>query len=150
MVMFPGMPCVFYGTELPLDGTGDPDCRKTFDWTFRDQREEYRDNFKNILALKKQMALSGAEAEIAEQDGILRISREAEGECVMAYFNTCGKAKALNAEGGGTLFALNYDGKMIFNNGAVVVKNKTVKNCGGKISYRYLFAARLPQARLQV
>ena len=134
MVMFPGMPCVFYGTELPLDGTGDPDCRKTFDWTFRGQREEYRDNFKNILALKKQTALSGAEAEIAAQDGILRISREAEGERVTAYFNTCGKAKALNAEGGGTLFVLNYDGKKIYNNGAVVVKNKTVKNCGGKIS----------------
>ncbi len=27
-----GIPCVLYGTELPLTGDGDPDCRRTYDW----------------------------------------------------------------------------------------------------------------------
>ena len=28
-----GIPCVLYGTELPLAGDGDPDCRRTYDWS---------------------------------------------------------------------------------------------------------------------
>lgn len=132
MVMFPGMPCVFYGTELPLDGTGDPDCRKTFDWTFENQSESYREKFKAILALKKQTALTGAGAEITAENEMLRITREAEGERVTAYFNMSGKAKTLNLDGE-VLFGRGFRENRILNNGAVVVKNKISKKSGGKI-----------------
>ena len=126
MVIFPGMPCVFYGTELPLDGAGDPDCRKPFDWTFQNQSEEYKQNFRAILGLKKQAALTGVNAEISAEKGILKISRETDGECLTAYFNTSGKAKTVNAEGE-ILFAFNYKNNKILNNGTVVVKNKKGK-----------------------
>ena len=123
MVMFPGMPCVFYGTELPLDGAGDPDCRKPFDWSFKNQKEDYRESFKTILGLKKETTLSGAEAEIAAENGLLKITRSVEGESVTAYFNTSGNAKPLSIDGE-ILFALNYENKRILNDGAIVVKNK--------------------------
>ncbi len=28
-----GAPCVYYGTEIPLEGGYDPDCRRTMDWS---------------------------------------------------------------------------------------------------------------------
>lgn len=123
MVMFPGMPCVFYGTELPLDGAGDPDCRKTFDWTFAKQDETYADNFRKILGLKKQAALNGGSAKITAENGILKISRVNCGETVTAYFNTDGKTKKLPLTGE-ILFSLNFNDNEILNNGTVVVKNK--------------------------
>ncbi|MDE6411882.1 MAG: glycoside hydrolase family 13 protein [Clostridia bacterium] len=123
MVMFPGMPCVFYGTELPLDGAGDPDCRKTFDWSFKNQSETYRERFQAILGLKKQTALSGTDAEITAENGLLKITRKEDGESVAAYFNTSGKAKPVVIDGE-ILFALNCKDNRILNDGTLVVKNK--------------------------
>lgn len=121
--MFPGIPCVLYGTEIPLEGEGDPDCRKTFDWTFKNQKSDYKQNFKTIVGLKKHPALSGAEAEIAAENGILKITRRSAGEKITAYFNTCGKSKNIKFDGE-VIFGLNYENYRLLNDGTVVVKNK--------------------------
>lgn len=123
MVMFPGMPCVFYGTELPLDGGGDPDCRKTFDWSFKTQDQIYADHFRTILGLKKFNALSTGGARIEAKNGILSIEREQGQEKLTAYFNSSGTAKRL-VTNGEVLFALNKNNNMILSNGVIVVKNK--------------------------
>lgn len=124
MMVFPGIPCVFYGTELPLDGAGDPDCRKTFDWTFAKQDKSYFNGYKQILALKRQTALSGGNAVITAENGILKIERSYGGETICAYFNTCGRAKNVGTDGE-VLFALNAKDGKISNNGVIVVKNKS-------------------------
>lgn len=124
MVVFPGIPCVFYGTELPLDGAGDPDCRKTFDWTFSSQDGEYARNFKKILALKRQSALRGGSAAVTAENGILKITRNGDGEKISAYFNTCGRAVSVGICGE-ALFALNFSDGRILNDGVIVVKNKS-------------------------
>ena len=121
--VFPGMPCVFYGTELPLDGGGDPDCRQTFDWTFSKQSGDYAENFKIILGLKRHPALTGGNAVITAGNGILKIARENGGERITAYFNTCGKAKSVAPEGE-ILFSLNFKDGKIYDNGTVVVKDR--------------------------
>ncbi len=124
-VMFPGMPCVLYGTEIPLDGGGDPDCRKPFDWNFQNGSEEFAANFKAVLGLKKQRALTGERAEITAENGLLKITRTADGESVTAYFNTSGRAKKADV-GGDVILGLNFKDGKILNDGAVVVKN--IKN----------------------
>lgn len=121
IVMFPGMPCVFYGTEIPLDGDGDPDCRQPFDWTFRNQTQDYAAKFKEIIALKNKCAFKGVRAEITAENGVLKITRESEDGSVTAFFNASGRAKKI--EIGGVIFALNYKDGKILNDGTVVVKN---------------------------
>ena len=86
-----GMPCVLYGTELPLTGDGDPDCRRTYDWA----RKPRHALFLRELARMRRTLPEGdfyAEAE----DGALVLVRENEKERVKAYF---GKGK-----GGEVLF----------------------------------------------
>lgn len=124
-VMFPGMPCVFYGTEIPLDGGGDPDCRQPFDWTFKDRAGEYYSNFKRIISLKNLCGFENARAEITADNGLLKIVRKARGGYVAAYFNTSGTAKRAEADGD-IIFALNYSDGKLLNDGTVVVKN--IKN----------------------
>ena len=122
IVMFPGIPCVFYGTEIPLDGDGDPDCRQPFDWTFKNQTQEYAAKFRAVIGLKSECAFKGARADIAAENGILKITRKTDGGSVTAYFNTSGRAKKI-AVGGSVIFSLNYENGRILNDGTVVVKN---------------------------
>lgn len=125
VVMFPGMPCVFYGTEIPLDGGGDPDCRRPFDWTFKNRSPFYKEKFNRVIGLKKQCAFSDASAEISEEDGLLKIIRKTDGGTVCAYFNTSGSDKKIRPDGK-TLFSINYSDGIISNDGSVVVEN--IKN----------------------
>ncbi|MBF3320977.1 maltodextrin glucosidase, partial [Leptospira borgpetersenii serovar Hardjo-bovis] len=46
---WPGVPCVYYGDEVGLDGNNDPFCRKPFPW-----RAEQQD--RALLALYQRMA----------------------------------------------------------------------------------------------
>ncbi len=119
---FPGIPCVFYGTELPLDGAGDPDCRKTFDWTFKNRDCDFLNVFKAVLALKKEGALKGgAVKSVTAENGMLVIVRENEHGKITAYFNTGGKSRRLEC-GGSVLVSINYKNNRLLNNGALVVK----------------------------
>ena len=53
LIYFPGMPCIYYGTEIPLDGGYDPDSRRCFPWDRINESKEYIKHFKKILKLKK-------------------------------------------------------------------------------------------------
>lgn len=121
-VMFLGMPCVLYGTEIPLDGGGDPDCRRPFDWTFGSQTADYAEKFGQILGLKKTCSFINSRAEISAENGVLKILRETADGTVTAYFNTCGRAKKISFEGD-VIFSLNFENGKILNGGAAVVKN---------------------------
>lgn len=46
---WPGVPCIYYGDEVGLDGANDPFCRKPFPWDKRQQDTE-------LLALYQRMA----------------------------------------------------------------------------------------------
>lgn len=123
--LFPGIPCVFYGTELPLDGGGDPDCRRPFDWTFSLQTTDYAEKFKQIVALKNECRFTDARAEITAENGILKITRKVEGGVVCAYFNTGGSAKKIDTDGK-VIFALNFENGKLLNDGTVVVTKPCV------------------------
>ncbi len=57
MVMtMPGVPCIFYGDELAIEGYGDPFCRMCFPWDKMDEVDsmgEMRGWIKNLIALRK-------------------------------------------------------------------------------------------------
>ena len=76
-----GMPCVLYGTELPLTGDGDPDCRRTYDWTEKPRHAL----FLRELA-KTRKSLPDGEFYATTEHGILVLVRENETERVKAYF----------------------------------------------------------------
>ncbi len=76
-----GMPCVFYGTELPLTGDGDPDCRRTYDWAKKPRYAAY------LEALARfRRSLPEGEFYAQTEQGVLVLVRENDKERVKAYF----------------------------------------------------------------
>lgn len=122
LVLFPGMPCMYYGTELPLDGGGDPDCRRTFDWTFVSQKKAYFTRYKQILALKKEECAQRGYTEIKAENGFLMIVRESTSERITAVFNM--ETARSFASAGKILYEQNYGGSTLHKNGVLVYKEK--------------------------
>ena len=47
---FPGMPCIYYGDEVGLDGYGDPLCRKTYPWG--NENKDLLEWYKKIISIR--------------------------------------------------------------------------------------------------
>ena len=43
LYLFPGAPCIYYGTEILMPGGYDPDCRRCMDWDKAENSGEYGD-----------------------------------------------------------------------------------------------------------
>ncbi|HET9620936.1 MAG TPA: maltodextrin glucosidase [Kofleriaceae bacterium] len=56
MFTFPGVPCVYYGDEIGLEGGGDPDCRRCFDWDRAHWHAELHAHYRQLIAWRKQRA----------------------------------------------------------------------------------------------
>ncbi|MEA2002235.1 MAG: glycoside hydrolase family 13 protein [Actinomycetota bacterium] len=49
---FPGAPCVYYGTEVGVTGSLDPDCRRAFPWDERQWDTELLTAHRSLIALR--------------------------------------------------------------------------------------------------
>ena len=77
MFFYPGIPCVYYGDEIGMEGGYDPDCRRTFDWKAENWDKETRNLIRQLMRLKKEPALSEGTFEIDEKEGIITFTRRA-------------------------------------------------------------------------
>ena len=70
----PGIPCIFYGDELGMEGYGDPYCRGTYPWGKGDQT--LLKFYQELAAVRvANRAAFAADCTIAEQDGLLILER---------------------------------------------------------------------------
>jgi glycosidase len=49
-----GAPHVYYGDEIAMEGGADPDCRRPFDWRWKDEaaRKEMHDWYRSLIRLR--------------------------------------------------------------------------------------------------
>jgi len=53
---YPGVPCVYYGDEVGLEGGADPDCRKCMEWDADKQDADLLAFYKRLIALRRSQA----------------------------------------------------------------------------------------------
>lgn len=53
MLTYPGMPMMYYGTEIALEGKDDPDCRRPYPWHRRDEKQALLDEIRTLTHLRK-------------------------------------------------------------------------------------------------
>ncbi len=67
---FPGVPCIYYGDEVGMNGEGDPDCRKCMVWEPEEQNAGLLRFYSETIALRKaHEALRGAEIAFLQAGG---------------------------------------------------------------------------------
>ena len=94
MFFYPGIPSVYYGDEIGLQGGYDPDCRRCFDWEHDFSETETWQLIHKLAVLKTQPALSIGVFDINESDGVLTITRKAPEQSIQLMVNTTDKVAA--------------------------------------------------------
>ncbi|MGT2932771.1 glycoside hydrolase family 13 protein [Streptococcus catagoni] len=69
---FMGIPCIYYGTELAMEGGYDPDCRRGFNWDNKEWDQDFFKKVKSIIALRQLDLI---------QEG--RITIDSQGDCLL-------------------------------------------------------------------
>lgn len=77
LFIFPGMPCIFYGTEFFTEGGYDPDCRRCMDWKGYEEGkyDESVELIKLLANLRKEYNLASMEAVVYAEGDILVVKR---------------------------------------------------------------------------
>ena len=115
----PGSPCVYYGTELALEGGRDPDCRRCMPWDEldTDAGRARLDAMRSLIALRRtEPDLQGSEVTFCPGSGrLVRYRRGSVEVCLNA-----GTAPAALMPGGTALFARGWDGRTLAPGGTLV------------------------------
>ncbi|MFD1392815.1 glycoside hydrolase family 13 protein [Lacticaseibacillus jixianensis] len=93
-----GMPCIYYGTEMGMDGENDPDCRRPMDWS-KYQGPVWQ-RVQALVAFRRAHAKTlgtGTTSLTVDPNGLIKVERTGE-EHVVGYFNTTDAAVKVAVE----------------------------------------------------
>lgn len=109
-MVFPGAPCLYYGTEICLEGGYDPDSRRCFDWEESHWDKRVMDTIRRLAALRKREALQYGSVSLEEENDMLCIRRRGKEKEICLYINLSGTEKLLAREEGKTIDVLCANG----------------------------------------
>lgn len=119
----PGSPCIYYGTELEMEGGPDPDCRRCMPWEELDTPagKASHDALQALIALRRQEpALQGREIAFDPGPGrLVRYRRGNPAEALEICLNAGSQPQPL-APGGEKLFCRGWDGGVLAPGGILI------------------------------
>lgn len=96
---YPGVPSIYYGDEIGLEGGRDPDCRRAFPWDPANWKPGLHDWVKALVAVRKGSAAlcDGDYRPLLTRDtpAAYAFARCLGEECVLAAFNACAEPAVL-------------------------------------------------------
>ena len=104
LMTMPGSPCLYYGTEIAMEGGHDPDCRKTMPWKDIEAGKfgEHQAFTKALIALRKAYPQLRDEKVIWHHDGayprLVCYDRPGEEKTLRVYINATEKDIPLDAQ----------------------------------------------------
>lgn len=122
----PGSPCIYYGTEIALDGAHDPDCRRCMPWE-EVERGAWRDRIESMKRLtglrREEKCLREPEIFFPNRIGSARcveyVRRDLAGNEIEVLLN-CGACSVEPGPGGEVLFARNYENGKLGGKGTLI------------------------------
>lgn len=97
---FPGAPCIYYGDEVGMDGSHDPDCRKSFPWDESKWDHELRDYVNACITLRKaHPALrTGGYNKVYMADGVFAFKRTTANEVLVVILNASEESRTIKMD----------------------------------------------------
>lgn len=128
MFTMPGTVCIYYGTELALEGGHDPDCRRCMPWTDINKGKYYKqiELMKSLISLRKEYKELRSNQynfiHIPDNDRIICYERYCEDSKrrIMVILNCSKEEYGLNISNSQILFSLEYENKILSPNGVVI------------------------------
>lgn len=122
----PGSPCIYYGTEIAMEGAHDPDCRRCMPWDEIESREnkEKISTMQSLIMLRRKekacRSLHFHFPHIYENERCVEyIKIDEEGERIEVLINASDKDVKVN-EAGEVLFARKFEGDILGINGTLI------------------------------
>ncbi len=90
-----GAPHIYYGDEVLMDGGGDPDCRRTFNWEWAEDppRVALHDDFREFLAIRQEHVClrRGSFETLLADDGVYAFLRKSDQDVAVVALNARGR-----------------------------------------------------------
>lgn len=92
LFLYTGAPCIFYGTEILMDGGYDPDCRRCMDWNRTGMNGDCSDIYvliQKLASLREKENLAEGKLRIfAKEDVLFLVNKNEQREVMLAINNT--------------------------------------------------------------
>ena len=85
LFMFPGVPCIYYGTENRMEGGYDPDSRRCMDWNLEFKNNPTKLLIRRLTSLKRK--IKDSDVRIYSSDGLLIVDRLAKNNLYRLVIN---------------------------------------------------------------
>lgn len=99
MTMYMGAPCIYYGTEICLEGGYDPDNRRCFDWEEKNWDISFMEAIKKLFLLKQKSVLQKGDIHIYYDENLCYISRIYESKEILLITNQSGETVSFQKNG---------------------------------------------------
>lgn len=122
-----GSPCIYYGTEIALEGSYDPDCRRCMPWSDVEKGKfaDITDNIKKLISIRKAnpsaRSMNTSFAHCGNR--VFEYTKSDNSGSITVVMN-CGKADKNVSAKGEVLFANKYNNSVLEKDGVVVFKTK--------------------------
>lgn len=95
-MVFMGAPCLYYGTEICMEGGYDPDSRRCFDWDETHWDKEVWNKIQELITIHKRKEIRDGEVRVYEKQEMLLVERKLAGEKVTLYINMTDREKEVS------------------------------------------------------
>ena len=121
LMFYPGVPQIYYGDEIFMEGNMDPDCRRGMEWNSKEFESENHKFLLEILKLRNLDSLKFGNCKFGIKNEVSFISRWIDNESYTLYFSN--KAVDFDCKGS-IILKHNFTNNRFDKFGFIVIKNK--------------------------
>ena len=95
-MVYLGAPCIYYGTEIALEGGYDPDSRRCFNWNEEQWDKGFMEKIREMISLRALDEVMFGDIAIYEENNLLCLKRSYQGKELLLLINNTDEAVEFN------------------------------------------------------